>query len=100
MVEHCRRGTSMATQRGPPHPAAIPRYRYTPSIPTPRIVSYNLRGDSSKPTGPASIARQARVIANMKQLMADNDILLVQETRTPFITKLDPSTGVETKARR
>ena len=61
-------------------------YHRFKSIPTPRVISYNINSYGSRATSKKARARQAKVLANLKHLAKHVDILLIQETKTAALT--------------
>ena len=55
-------------------------YKY-PAIPTPRVLTYNVRSYSAVPTSGNAKARRGRMRKNLDVALAKADIVLVQETK-------------------
>ena len=56
---------------------------YYVNIPTPRCITYNIRTFSGMPTDPNLDTRQNKLFKNLKAVMKNVDVLLLQETKRP-----------------
>ena len=65
-------------------------HHFFPSLPTPRIVSYNVRTYSSTAKDAAFISRKRKVQANLRSVMRHADVVLVQETKLQNHTVYKP----------
>ena len=65
-------------------------YHHYPTIPTPRVGTYNICGYSANSNGKRLAERRSKLVDNMRAAMRHLDVLLVQETKiqTPEIRAL------------
>ena len=56
-------------------------YHFFPSLPTPRIVTYNVRSYSSNAKDVVFVNRKSKIRANLLCVMRHADVVLVQETK-------------------
>ena len=59
----------------------VSRWYPYPGVPTPRLLTYNIRSYSSVPTSASARLRGKKLLTNLTTAMAHSDIVLIQETK-------------------